>query len=121
MPYHLLDGNKEMIVFEDIPQNQIQCFELTNKFDKRMKFLWESSVSKILKVIPNCGELEPGQKKSFELHYFGENCTDMEFEESVIKLWWTPANTRKRAIENTEKEMEILFAVHVAPNAMDIN
>lgn len=57
-------------------------------------------------------------QKTFEIQFQGGQLvnTDVLDSDHFIKMWWMPAETRKRGIEdNTKVEVPILFAIHVQP------
>lgn len=90
--------------------------EVANRFQKRMKFGWETSFGPLLKVNPPVGIMEPGEtvfefysgesyervfQKSFEIQFNGGHLpnTDVMDADHSVKMWLTPAETRKRSLE----------------------
>ncbi|CAL2032372.1 unnamed protein product [Caenorhabditis brenneri] len=94
-------GDQQMIIFEDDTRDQIMLLEVMNRFPRRMKFGWETSFGNFLKVIPATGIMEPGENKTFEVHFQGGKLanTDIMDSDHSVKMWWTPAETRKRGLE----------------------
>ncbi|CCD66056.1 MSP domain-containing protein [Caenorhabditis elegans] len=100
----LSQGDQQMIIFEDDTRDQTMFLEVANRFQKRMKFGWETSFGPLLKVNPPVGIMEPGETKSFEIQFNGGHLpnTDVMDADHSVKMWLTPAETRKRSLEVKE-------------------
>ncbi|CAI2344868.1 unnamed protein product [Caenorhabditis sp. 36 PRJEB53466] len=116
----LSQGDPQMIIFEDDTRDQTMWLEMTNRFGKRMKFGWETSFGFMLKVHPSTGTMEAEETKTFEIQFHGGQLpnTDIMDSDHSIKMWWMPAETRKRGLQNTKFEVPIVFAVHVQPKCV---
>lgn len=113
-------GDQQMIIFEDDTRDQIMPLEVMNSFPRRMKFGWETSFGHYLKVTPSSGIMEAGETKTFEVQFQGGKLpnTDIMDSDHSVKIWLSPAETRKRGLENTTFQVPIIFAVHVQPRCV---
>ncbi|PIC46493.1 hypothetical protein B9Z55_006168 [Caenorhabditis nigoni] len=111
------NGDQQMIIFEDDTRDQTMLLEVTNPISKKMKFGWQTTFGFFFKVQPSTGIMEPGETKTFEIQFQGGQLpnTDIMDSDHSIKMWLTPAETRKRGLENTTLEVPVVFAVHVQP------
>ncbi|PIC46491.1 hypothetical protein B9Z55_006168 [Caenorhabditis nigoni] len=125
------NGDQQMIIFEDDTRDQTMLLEVTNPISKKMKFGWQTTFGFFFKVQPSTGIMEPGEtvrissysqknqvfQKTFEIQFQGGQLpnTDIMDSDHSIKMWLTPAETRKRGLENTTLEVPVVFAVHVQP------
>ncbi|ULU06610.1 hypothetical protein L3Y34_018445 [Caenorhabditis briggsae] len=111
------NGDQQMIIFEDDTRDQTMLLEVTNPVLKKMKFGWQTTFGFFFKVQPPTGTMEPGETKNFEIQFQGGQLlnTDIMDSDHSIKMWLTPAETRKRGLENTTLEVPVVFAVHVQP------
>uniref|UniRef100_A0A8R1DIX5 MSP domain-containing protein n=1 Tax=Caenorhabditis japonica TaxID=281687 RepID=A0A8R1DIX5_CAEJA len=113
----LAQGDQQVIIFEDDTRDQTMWLEVANRFDKKMKFGWETTFGAMLKVHPATGVMESGETKTFEIQFHGGQLanTDIMDSDHSVKVWMSPAETRKRGLENTQFSVPIIFAVHVQP------
>ncbi|CAI5440956.1 unnamed protein product [Caenorhabditis angaria] len=118
MPYHLTENDQHILVFNDETKNQFLEMKITNKFNNRMKFGWETGFAPILEIIPATGCMEPFETRSFVINFHGAQLlsTDiLDVQNLALKMWWMPAETRKRSMQESKIEVPVIFAIHVQP------